>query len=98
MEVHVTQFIRPSGRRVEATTQLPDDCQEAYDTMLSHSLRFTVEDLSNGVVSTCIEHPELGDFDISLTKNGPEVQAGMVKMLNSFSTEKFQKWLAVMTA
>lgn len=63
-----------------------------YEEMVRCGLRFTSEVLMNDTVSTCIEEPELGDFDISITKNGPEAQAGMVKMLQAFDENKFHSW------
>lgn len=93
MQVQVTQFLRPDGRVQQATTELSDEpgLEDKYNLLAELGLRFTAEVLTTGEVSTCIEH-ELGDFDMSITPNGPEVQKGMIDMLRRFNENKFHSW------
>lgn len=80
LTVDVLQFLMPDGRRNPTSTTLPIECRDAYNDMLAHGCRFEAEMLQTGEVSVSIDDSE--DYvDISVTPNGPEVQAGMVEML-----------------
>ena len=78
----VVQFLRPNGRQKPITTQLPADTHDAYRAMLAAGCRFETEVLRTQEVSVTITRDEK-DFDISVTPNGPEVQGGMVAMLQA---------------
>jgi hypothetical protein len=92
--VPVTRFCLPDGRQVPDETTISDDCKAKYEEMRAAGCRLTAEILSNGNVTCCIEHREYGDFDISLTENGPEVQAGIETMLRRFTLEAFEAFKA----
>lgn len=78
----VIQFMMPTGRQVERTTELPIETIEAYHDMHKHGCRFEAEMLMTGQVSSTISHPgQEADVDIEITPNGPEVQAGMMAIL-----------------
>lgn len=78
----VVQFFRPFGDRKIEETELPIEVQPAYEEMRKSGCRFEAEVLATGMVSMTISNPKTEeDIDISLTRNGPEVQAGMVEML-----------------
>lgn len=86
--VEITQFIE----RVRHS-EVPNDCAVGYEAIHRHKCRLTAEVLMNGMVSQCIEHDE-GDFAIEITKNGPEVQDALVKMIREFDGVKFDEWLS----
>lgn len=78
----VLQFLMPNGMRKLTSTELPIETKAAYEDMLQSGCRFEAEVLRSGQVSITISDPvKEEDVDISLTGNGPEVQRGMVEML-----------------
>ena len=77
---NVTQYMRPSGAAKAVTTELPLDCQDAYNAMQIAGCRFEAEVLGTGEVSITISNDGC-DLDIEVSENGPAVQAGMVAML-----------------
>lgn len=91
MIVPVTRFAR-HGTQIDDSTEIASDCADRYAAVRECGCRLTAEVLSTGHVSCCIEHPRLGDFDISVTPNGPQVQVGIEKMLLRFTPEKFAAW------
>jgi len=76
----LTQFLRPNGRQKRQYTNLPINIQPLYSEMLIANCRLEAEVLMNNMVSITVSNGE-EDIDISLTRNGPEVQMGMVAML-----------------
>ena len=62
--------------------------------MQSKGCRLTAEELRTGYVSQCIEHEE-GDYDMKLTPNGPQVVEALVAMIQDFSADRFDAWLAL---
>lgn len=82
----------PNGREVLRETDVSDACYEGYRLMLECGCRLTAEMLTTGEVSCTIEEPDLGDFDISISPNGPEVPKGIEAMLKDFTVEKFNEW------
>lgn len=78
--VDVTQYLRPYGRTRSATTELPIATEMLYRDMLAAGCRFESEVLMSGLISTTISNCE-ADVDCEVNLNGPEVQAGMVLML-----------------
>lgn len=92
MTINVLQFIRPNGRQAPQTTEVSDDCADGYKLMQECGCRLTAEVLTTGEVSCTIEHPAIGDFDIEVTENGPDVPKGIERMLKEFSKEKFEAW------
>lgn len=85
MTIDVTRFHLPDGRRSQETTEIADGCASQVALILSCGCRFTSEILQTGMVSCCIEHPDLGDFDCKVTVNGPEVQRGIETMVMRFT-------------
>lgn len=80
MNVPIVQFLLPNGSRNETSTELPDECQSAYEEMTGAGLRFEAEILTTGYVSVTISGEE-DDTYIEVIKNGPEVQRAMARML-----------------
>lgn len=92
MNIPVTRFCLPDGRKVFDETTIADDCAEKFAQVQKAGCRITAEILSTGQVSCCIEHPSIGDFDISVTPNGPEVQRGIETMIRRFDPVKCTHW------
>jgi len=92
MIVPVTRFKRPNGEQIDDSTTIADDCDSHYRDVRNAGCRLTAEVLQTGHVSCCIEHPDFGDFAISVTANGPEVQRGIEKMLREFTPDNFAAW------
>jgi len=79
----VIQYKMPDGRKVPTSTKLPMDSREAYLDMQKHGCNFAAEMLMTGEISVTIEDPKNEvDVDIEVIPNGPDVQKGMVAMLN----------------
>lgn len=97
MKVVVIQFIAPFGEQREQSVEVPNDCAVGYEALRRHGCRLTAEVLMTGLVSQCIEHEE-GDYDIRITKNGPEVMTELGTMIREFDGAKFEEWLAELTA
>lgn len=88
-----TQFLMPDGRRQQTSIDVGDAEFAAYEKVKAAGFRMTVEMLSDySTVSQCIEDPELGDFDIELCPNGPEVPRRLSAMLLRFDPVLAAKW------
>lgn len=92
LEVEIIEFILPNGRQRKFTNYFPLRLKANYEAMKSCGARLTTEILTTMAVSVCIEHPDLGDYDMELTPIGPESTAAMVLMLERFDVEKFTNW------
>ena len=80
---NVIQYKRPDGHQILAGIELPMNTHGAYLDMEKHDCRLAAEVLTTGHVSVTIEDPIKGeDLDIEVMPNGPEVQKGMITMLN----------------
>lgn len=95
--VPFTRFHQPNGRQENTTIDVPDEIHAQWQKVEAAGLRMTVELLPTGLVSQCIEHPELGDFDMELTKNGPEVVTGLYNLLNRFDPAVVPAWIKEMS-
>lgn len=87
--VEITQFMRPSGRTVATSTPLPVNTKTKYFDMLKANCHFEAEVLSTGEISLTVSN-STSDVDCEITSNGPEVQAGLVKMLERGGWRKSQ--------
>ena len=76
----LTQFMRPSGTAKSVTTDLPLTSEQLYHDMHTYGCRLECEVLTTDEVSVTVSNDD-GDHDFSVTKNGPEVQEGIVSML-----------------
>ena len=93
MQVEVTQFLRPHGRREAMTTVVPDACRDGYANMLLEHCRLTAEVLTTGHISLCIEDTVYGDFDSRLVANGPDVPKALTDMLTTFRRSDHMQWV-----
>jgi hypothetical protein len=98
MKVPFTQFIPPHGRQERIEIELADELAPKLEQIAAAGCRLTAEILSTGICSFCIEEPELGDFDITLVVNGPQVPIKITDMIQRFTPELFEQWKALETA
>ena len=94
--IPITQFIPPNGQRVQVETDVQDDEYAKFLELTQKGARLTVERLMNGVISQCIEHPEVGDFDMELSQNDETVVSKRREMLLRFDGGKFDRWIKMM--
>lgn len=88
-----TNYIRGGqGRTEEILTPVQDDEYAKFLSLREQDCRLTVEMLSNGQISQCIEHPGCGDFDCVVTENGPAVVEQRRAMLLRFDVARLQEW------
>ncbi len=81
-EVAVVQYLMPDGQREQTGTRLSRELEPLYRDMVKRGCRFEAEMLTTREISVTIFNiKDEEDVDISVTSNGPEVQAGMVAML-----------------
>jgi hypothetical protein len=89
MEVFViefTQFLLPNGRQEKIYLPLANSTEEFRQkvaAILSAGFRFEIEMLRNGMVSATISD-DYGDWEYSITPNGPEVPDGIISMIQAF--------------
>ncbi len=76
----LVQFMRPRGDMQSVTTQLPIATEPRYQEMLAAGCRLECEELKTEEVSVTIKNDE-EDVDIEVSPNGPDVQVGLVAML-----------------
>lgn len=91
-EIPFTQFHLPNGRRSHTTILSGDEEWAAYEKIRGSGLRLTIEILTTGHVSMCIEDPDVGDFDQEVCPNDPQVPLAVSKMLLRFDPSKVEAW------
>jgi hypothetical protein len=92
IEIEAVQFLRPNGEQRPVRGRVDASAKDGYEAMRRAGCRLTMEELSNGLVSITIEEPEVGDFDIMVVPNGPQVTVAVVAMLKRFDTVRFTHW------
>ena len=92
MKIEGVQFLMPHGRKIHFEATVPDKCEEKWKEARAHGLILTVEVLTTGEVSGCLEYPSLGDFDIFVCPNGPEVIDQLTSMITRFDAEALEDW------
>ena len=92
-EIEVIQCLRPHGRRVPITTDVPENVFEAYKRVRTAGMIVTAENIDE-MISFCLEHPDLGDFDVTLVRNGPKVPVKLGELLLRFDETAFAEWCA----
>ncbi len=94
--IHFTQFLRPNGRQVPVTIEMRDEVAPKVKEIEACGCRLTAEHLRTGEVSFAIEEPLLGDMDVIVCANGPELVEPLHQMILRFSPQKFKDWLREM--
>lgn len=90
--IEFTRFSLPNGRQSIDTTDVGYAEFDAYKKIRASGFRMTVELLSNGKVSMCIEDPSIGDFDLTISENGPAVPVKLSELLLRFDPKAAEKW------
>lgn len=80
MNVEVTQYLMPDGRKRECTTEISDNVKGLYEEMIQSGYKFEAEMLRTGDISVTISNDE-EDIDSRFIENGPGVQNALVEML-----------------
>lgn len=93
MNVQVTQFMRPNGRRKLQPLVIPDEYQKQYDLILSCDCELTCEQLMSGIAVQYISHP-LGDFKMKSTPphKYQEAKDALIQMVKEFDIDEFKEW------
>jgi hypothetical protein len=91
-EIEVTQFLLPDGKQRLIYTEVEQDEYDKYIMIRLLGGRLTAEILQNGAISQCIEVPELDDYDMVVSANGPDVVSDRRKMLLRFDPLDFAQW------
>lgn len=92
MDLTVTQFMRPDGRRKPIVLQIPDDCEAKVKELQACGCEITCEQMMNGQAVQYISHNE-GDFAIEMSSSGKDADAALLKMIRGFDTATFNEWL-----
>ena len=92
MNVEVTQFILPNGRKEVGQMDASNDCKDKYEQLIRSGCRLTAEILRTGEVSLCIEFMDTAgyegfDYDCKISNNGPEITSVLSNMILNFDTE-----------
>lgn len=92
-EIPFTEFHRPNGRQTQTSAYVDAETFAAYEKVRADGrLRLTVELLSTGQISQCIED-RLGDFDCVVTADVLEkTTEARKKMLLRFDLVKLAAW------
>lgn len=72
--------------------ELEDECALKADEICKAGCRLTAEVLQTGVCIFAIEEPEIGDYEIAICQNGPNVPIVIANMLREFDPKKFADW------
>ena len=84
MEVHITQYMRPSGRKMDVTAVIEDEFKPIYDQMMKAGYRFEAEVLRTNEVSITIAglvENEMMDIDIEIIPQGQTAEKTLELML-----------------
>ncbi len=88
-----TQYLLPYGEKKQITIDLPDECWDKFLELKAAGCEMTAEVLRTGECSFCIACPSVeGDFDCTVTTNGPGVAEAILKMILDFKIEEFNAW------
>lgn len=88
------RFTPPDGRQTVEETEVSPELAAIALQIRHDGFRFTVELLTTGDVSMCIEDTlsDLGDFDMALAPNGPEVPVALERLLRRYNSTDAQIW------
>lgn len=87
-EIPFTQYLRPDGRAIPVTIDMPDEVHAKAIAIIAAGYRFEVEHLTTGHASLTIFDPgEEVDVAIEVVPNGPEVPEAIERMVLGFKLE-----------
>jgi len=77
-EIKLTQYLRPNGRPIPTTTEVPDEIGILMEGMI-----LSCEVLMTGQVAFYAKYPEDKDEEefLEISNNGPEVQEVLCKLI-----------------
>lgn len=84
MTIPVTVFVRPNGRREEATVDRPRDIEALAERFIAAGGRYTVEELSGMGTSYCAEFEVDGETQDIACEIGFDSNPPLVKHLAAF--------------
>jgi len=89
VEVPLTQYLRPDGRRRAITADVDIKLGPKVRAILDKGYRFTAEELSGLGVSLCIENDE-EDLAVEVAENGPgsnSPRVALERLISKFKLE-----------
>ena len=89
MLIPITRFYRPDRRQAPQSIELADDLAPKLKEIQDAGCRLTADVLTTGMCSFTVELPALGDFDMELSPNDPEVPVKLTAMIRRFDPVKF---------
>lgn len=97
MEIPVTQYLMPDGRKRETSIDgMPDSLAPILREIAKAGLHLEAEVLSTGMVSfTLAYHKQDTDYDIEICANGPGengTKASLIRLIKRFDRKQFMKW------
>ena len=92
-QIPFTRFHPPYGRREQVGMEADSNTYALWEKVRDAGLHMTVEVLSTGKVSICIEHPKLGDYACKVVNNGPGVVVSARNMLERFNPDELARWV-----
>lgn len=87
-----TQYMRPNGRPVPFSCELPKHLESKAKAVRDAGLRPAAEVLMTNKVSLSLENREMGDYDGEIVANGPSVLDAWARILERFDPEQAAKW------
>ena len=82
----------PDGRRKRINIELADDLSDRIFEICECDLDLECEVFRTDYVSFTITDSCLGDFDIELVPNGPEIPEAVDRLIRRFSKLKYEEW------
>lgn len=92
LTVDYTQFSLPNGHQTFHQLEIEDPSgvlKVNYLALLECGCHLTLEQLTTGAYSFCVEEPNLGDFDCQLEK---DPVSGFAKLLARFRAKEAALW------
>ncbi len=93
MRINVTQRLRPDGRRIQSTIDIPDEYAEQYKLIQDCGCWLATEELQTGDGAHYITCDD-GDFAIEHTPADGSVstKTALLKLLKAFDKNMFETW------
>lgn len=92
MSIPFTQYMRPDGRKVPVSIDMPDDIEALATEFIERGGWFDVEHLSTGHVSLTagfVVDDEPQDIAIRVVKNGPPVVSAVEALVREAAAFKY---------
>jgi hypothetical protein len=96
MQVQVTQYLLPDGRKRQTSVDVPDSLAPILKRIEKAGLVIEAEILTTSEVSfTLACHKYAADYDILICMNGPGTRdrESLIRLIERFDEKTCQKWL-----